>query len=72
MPAASMKARSPITSATSQSQVVRSRAISIRGRSAPPASEAVSGVVTLCLVAEVPPITSRSPAQLAASTRRSW
>ena len=49
MPAASMKALSPIASAAVANQVARSRATSIRHRSLPPASEEMSGVVTLRL-----------------------
>ena len=71
MPAASMNALSPIVSATLTSQVARSRAMSSRGRSRPPESEEVRGVVTLRRVGDVPPIKRRAPAKRAAKWSRS-
>ena len=71
MPAASMKALSPMTSATSRSQVARSRPTSSVGRSAPPASEATSPLVTLRREAENPPVTYPVPAKRALATNRS-
>ena len=58
-------------SATSRSQVARRRPTSSVGRSAPPASEATSPLVTLRREAENPPVTYSPLAKRALATSRS-
>jgi len=60
IPAACMNVASPSRSATSASQVARSREVSSRGSPSPPASDRISGVVMLRRPGPVPPQTSPS------------
>src|SRR5581483_5142585 len=71
-PAAARKVAIPSWSATAASQLERSRCVSRRPRSTPPASEEISGVVTLWRSGSTPPITHPSPAKSAEASTRSW
>ena len=67
-----MNVASPSRSATSASQVARSREVSSRGSPAPPASDRISGVVMFRRPGSVPPQTSPVPADAAAASSRPW
>jgi len=60
------------SSATSASQVARSRDVSSRGSPAPPDSDRVSGVVMFRRAGSAPPQISPFPANAAAASSRPW
>jgi len=59
-------------SATSVSQVARSREVSSRGSPVPPAGDRISGVVMFRRPGSVPPQISPVPACSAAASSRPW
>jgi hypothetical protein len=69
IPAACMKVARPRCRAQLRSQLARSRLVSSRGRSVPPASELISAVVTFGRRGSWPPVTRPSPAKWALTVR---
>jgi len=72
IPAARMNAGRPASAAASASQVARSREVSRPGSPDPPASDRVSGLVTLPRSGSVPPVRKFCPANAAADSSGAW
>jgi len=72
MPAACMNVASPSSSATSASQVARSREVSSLGSPDPPSRAVISGFVRFRRPGSAPPQIRAVPADLAAASSRAW